>query len=317
MKGKRKNILVPVDFSEASRTTIEQALTIADFIKGSITLLYIVEKGDFLHELFREKSEIKKIEEEAKIKLGELASSYNKTHEANLNHRVAYGKVHAKIIEIAYELEVRYIIMGKNGDFKDEAPGANTMRVIREAKNPVITIVGKEHKLNYHEVLVPIDLTKQTRIQLFNAIAFAHHYNSNLKLISVLSAGIKARKSRIFQKLKKAKKTAEENGINCSVELLRQPTVPAYKLIIDYAHLHKVDLIILMTHQEKYVSDNYIGAFAQHIIGESKIPVLTLTSEAARSPEESVLKPVIDPIGILSGGRPRSTFRARAKKSEA
>jgi hypothetical protein len=55
-----------------------------------------------------------------------------------------------------------------------------------------------------------------------------------------------------------------------------------------------------MTHNEKR-GDNYIGAFAQNLIIESKIPVLSLTAAAGDSENAEAVQKFIDPFGIIFG----------------
>ena len=67
---------------------------------------------------------------------------------------------------------------------------------------------------------------------------------------------------------------------------------------MEYSEKINADLIIIMTHKEKYNFDNYIGAFAHQIINHSKAPVLTITSNAANS-ETSIINQMVDPLGLL------------------
>lgn len=56
---------------------------------------------------------------------------------------------------------------------------------------------------------------------------------------------------------------------------------------------------LVLTHQEGYTYDNYIGAFTHHIINELPIPVISLTASAVTFKMENFLIPILDPLGFL------------------
>jgi hypothetical protein len=58
-------------------------------------------------------------------------------------------------------------------------------------------------------------------------------------------------------------------------------------------------MILLMTHKEGYNYDNYIGAFAHHLINRSSIPVLSLTASATDFNFRELMKSVVDPVGMF------------------
>ena len=69
--------------------------------------------------------------------------------------------------------------------------------------------------------------------------------------------------------------------------------------VLEYAEEIEADMIIVMTHQEGFTYNNYIGAFAHHIINLSKVPVLSLTASANNNDIDHYFKTIVDPIGLL------------------
>ena len=68
---------------------------------------------------------------------------------------------------------------------------------------------------------------------------------------------------------------------------------------LEYAEGVDAGMILLMTHQEGYTYDNYIGAFAHHIMNLSKISILSITSVSKNLDFEPFFKELIDPLGVL------------------
>jgi nucleotide-binding universal stress UspA family protein len=99
--------------------------------------------------------------------------------------------------------------------------------------------------------------------------------------------------------MRSAKMTLEQNGVECEIKIFEKGKKPSYQYVIEYADELDATMILLMTHQEGYNYDNYIGAFAHHLINNSKIPVLSLTSSATNFNFRELFKAVVDPVGIF------------------
>ncbi len=297
MKENRKNILVPIDFQDPSLKALEMAINVVKYVNGTIHLLYVIPKGDFLTEITRSSDELVKITDVAKNKLTEIDEKYP---DIKMITKIERGIIHEKILETAKELKARYIVLGENHQENKNIKilGSTVTQVVSRSSSPVITVKGNHVNLG-KRIIVPLDLSKETRAQVFNAIAFGMQYNASIHLVSVLMGGINLTKSRIYAKLKKAQKTISENGIDCSIKLYNRTEEPPYKKIIQYREEIDADMYLIMTHQESVSKDNYMGAVAHHIINESPIPVISLTTAAAESDKTSVLKKIVDPMGII------------------
>jgi nucleotide-binding universal stress UspA family protein len=125
------------------------------------------------------------------------------------------------------------------------------------------------------------------------------NYGASITLVSSLIGGIDIEQSRIYKKLERAKQTLEENGIECDMKLFERSDIPPFERVLEYSKEIDASLILVMTHEEGYTYDNYIGAFAHHIINHSEVPVLSLTSSATSMNFKHVLKGVVDPFRIL------------------
>lgn len=306
MSTTKKRILLAVDFKDQSLVALEQAIDLARFINASILMLHVIDTSYFLARLFSEQQQYDRLKAEVMTKLNNLASQYA-SFGISFEIRVEEGKIYDKIIEVADEVHARFIVLGKNEtkEGKKNIMGSNATHVISEAHVPVINVGGLK-KSEFKKIVVPLDLTRRTRGQLFSAIAFALHYKSTVHLVSAMIGGGSERKSLIMKKMKAAQKTFAENGIPCTIKLYKKSNDPPYIKVLDYVKEINADLIIVMTHQEERF-ENYIGAFAHHIINEAEVPVMTLTCHAISDRETSELPPLLDPLGIFSEA-PRKKF---------
>ena len=74
--------------------------------------------------------------------------------------------MYEQIIDVAEMLSADLIVMGTNGtpqEVMKRVIGSNAERVVRSAHCPVITIKGKDHKNGCENIILPLDLEKQTK----------------------------------------------------------------------------------------------------------------------------------------------------------
>ncbi len=310
--GKKNKILVAFDFHQQSFIALEQVQSIAQFLKAEIILVYVIEPVDMITQLFRRDATISKVRDKLEKSLKEVCDNTVSATGLKVSYLIGEGKVYDIIGNLADEIKPRFIVMGKNDadDGITKYLGSNATHIIKESKCPVITIKGKEHKLGYKNIVVPLDLTKTTREKVFNAISFGLHYNSTIWLVSVLSGGISFRQSRIYARLKKAQKTIQDNGVPCNIMLYKKSDTPDYEMVLKYSGEIEADLIMIMTHQESGFREHYIGKFAFEIINSSDIPVMTVVP-ATMKPEKKLVKSFVDPFGFFTGFKDNKT-----KKSE-
>ena len=296
-----KKILVPVDFNEPSVQAIYYAGGLARKLNAEILLMNVIYTPGLLAQFFSDNDNLLKINEQAKEKLVDLAEILkDKFSGISVNTGVERGKPYEKILSKSVEWDASMIVLGENhqcGNPEDEL-GTTVYHVTLKSKVPVLTVKGDISGMKDH-IVVPLDLTKKTNEQLSAALYYGLEYGAVIHLVSALVGGIKKTESRIYKKLKEAKDSLELNGVTCKMKLYKRSEVPPFKKILEYAENVDAGMILLMTHQEGFTYDNYIGAFAHHIMNLSKISILSITSVSKNLDFEPFFKELIDPFGVL------------------
>ncbi len=141
-----KNILLPVDGSDASTHAAEEGFKLASALGSSITLLFVVdisvisipdaESGIANIEMIR-----KNFKEQGDKLLGSLTASAREKG-VKVETRMAEGDVHEEIIRAAEEKKVDLIIMGTHGrrGLNRLLLGSVAESVTRRANCPVLLI---------------------------------------------------------------------------------------------------------------------------------------------------------------------------------
>lgn len=284
MPDKQYTLLVPVDFNEQSLVALQQSYNLARLMQYNIVLLYVQEEKDFLNSLFSSEQK-QQIAEDINLKMEELAADVARATAVKVSPIVKKGKVHANILEVAEKYNSRFILMGTNDAVKADDParnmlGSNTSKVIRQSTVPVIAFNGKMHFNGCRSILLPLDLTKDTRQKVTYAISMAKLFGASVKVISVLwEKDSIAVKQQLMVQLNQVQQFITDAGVLCNAQLIetgnsQQALVPA---ILDYARdENDVDLIIIMTQQENRLIEFFIGSAAQQILRQSEVPVMSI-----------------------------------------
>lgn len=279
MSNTVNKIVVPVDFGEQSQIAIEQAAHLAKMISAELTLVYVMESGGFLSR-FVSKGQDEEMRKEIDSKLDELIDKVQKDHGVKCDRVIAHGSVYDKVAEVADMLSAKFIVMGTNGSTgtRKRFIGSNALRIVRESKVPVITIKGKHHRDGCKNIVVPLDLTKETREKVNKAMEFAKMYGADIRIVSVLFTTDEFIVNRLTRQLSQVKAYVEKHSTRCTAEIIKgiKGEESLGQIIVDYANKVEGDLLLIMTQQEQDITDLFIGSAAQEIINKSDIPVLSI-----------------------------------------
>ena len=301
MKKDRKYILVPVDFMEPSKRAAAYAVSLARRLNSEVCLLHIIETSGLISKYFESGNLLVKVTDNAKEQLHELVKELEPLDKSvKMTSRVERGKRYERILHVANELDARMIILGENhqGDEAQKDLGSTVFHVTLKSPVPVLTLKGHAAE-PIESIVVPLDLTQENKKQLYSALVYGLNYNAKIYLVSSLISGVQVKQSLIYKKMRKAKDALEQNGVETEIVILEKDKRPSYQRVLDYSEEINAGMILLMTHKEGYNYDNYIGAFAHHLINRSEIPVLSLTASATDFNFRELIKTMVDPLGIF------------------
>jgi len=286
------HILVPIDFSEQSLIALDQSYNLARLTKADISLLYVLdEEHSNLFSIFgkekKAKKEKGKFKKGIKEKLDKLAKETTAKSGVKVNTKITVGKIYEEIVSVANELNAAFIIMGTNGQhgLKKRFIGSNALRVVKESNCPVITIAGKKHRSGCKVIVLPLDLTEETKEKTGKAIELANYFGSSIKIVSVINT----KDEMIIEKLKSQMKQVEafikKRKVSVTAEFVENSNIVGG--ILKYTKKVKADLILIMTQSEMDWTDMFIGSSAQEIINKSDVPVLSI--HPMDKPESSMI----------------------------
>jgi nucleotide-binding universal stress UspA family protein len=276
-------ILVPVDFEPQSLIALEQSYNLARLLPSEIVLLYVYDPPASIRSLFGASYDadiLKKLEEQ----LAGLSARVQAETGLQVSSILETGQVYSKILETVEKIQAQFIIMGTHS--QPETPGnagvlgANSSRVLRSAKCPVITINARHHFDGCRNILLPLDLTAESRQKVMWAIKIAKIYGAGIKVVSgIWSKNDPDVHSRLKFLAGQVKQFIGQEGIICTAEIVQdvaneRALIPT---VLDYAQQQgDIDLIMIMTQQEAGVIEFFVGSRAQEFVRLSPIPVMSI-----------------------------------------
>lgn len=286
MKNIYNTILVPTDFQERSLAALEESFNLAKMTGLEITLFHAIRDNKNLFSSFggeRSKSMRKEYEDQVRDQLQQIAADASKRSGIQVNAVVSHGKPHDKVLKGAHLLHSKFIVQGFNSEKTNSEStqiGTNALRVIKKAECPVITVKNEHSQDGCRSILLPLDLTQETRQKVSHAIEVAKMFGSTIKVVSIYwSTGSKEVFKKLEHQMSQVKSFIKKSGISCSAEIIERKgsSKTLAPLIINYANEQKdIDLIMIMTQREAGLFDLFLGSSAQYVISHSTVPVMTI-----------------------------------------
>lgn len=261
----KKKLLVPYDFTEVADSAVEHASVTAKAVDAEVHVLHVVSKKEGI--------------KEAKEKLDaaiEKAKSVSRVQGIEIVGHVRVGNIFDDIADVSLELGAELIFMGTHGAHGwQHITGSHALKVITSSPTPFVIVQESKIDINgYNDIVVPLDLEKETKQKLTLVANMAKYFNSRVHVIipeetdEFLRHTIKA--NIIF-----ANKFFGDRGIQCTTTLA--PSSGFEKEVVKHAIKVNGDLIAIMNTQKNQILGAWGSNHEQYIISnEAKIPALVL-----------------------------------------
>jgi len=261
----KKKFIVPFDFTDVAESAIEHALITAQVIGAEVHILHVVSKKESISE--------------AKEKLGvavEKAKNSTKSVGVDIVSHVRVGNIFDDIGEFALEIGAELIFMGTHGPHGwQHITGSHALKVVTNSPTPFIIV--QEDRISesgYDDIIVPLDLHKETKQKLTLVANMAKYFNSRVHVIipdesdEFLQHTVKA--NIIF-----ANKFFGERNIEVTTTLA--PAKDFDKEVVNHAVKVNADLIAIMNIQKNQLLGVFGASHEQYMItNDAKIPVLVV-----------------------------------------
>ncbi len=266
---KNKTFIVPHDFTDTANNALNHAITTAAQVGAQVYVLHVVPK----------EKQIK----EAEQKLQAVLQSF--VTEVNLIPMVRVGNIFEDIGDFASEHHAELIFMGTHGAHGwQHLTGSNALKVVTHSTVPFIIVQDKGiNESGYDDIVVPLDLNKETKQKLAVVADLATYFKSRVHVITPDETDEFLR-HKVSANIQFAKKFFLERNIEMTVTLA--PVSGFDKEIVKHAIHVNADLIAIMNLNKNNLFGVITANYEQYIItNDAEIPTL-------------IVNPVDSPYGM-------------------
>ncbi len=260
-----RSILIPVDFSKQSLISIQQSYNLAKYTKSKLILMHTHPDNTYkkdLHDLAAKTSQESGLHVMALNASGDL---YNQTD-------LKAKEMDCSLIVVGLDTQIR---------FRSFFGGSNVSKFLKNAPCPVMTMRSVDNRNACKNIIMPIDLSPETREKVPIVAQIAHYYGADIKIISVFNPNDEKHENELLPYLNQVKKYIKEKGLNCTNKSI--PSVHVTETIIEYANKNNGDLIIQMNKRELNIGEMFGKGLSLRIVEGSNIPVLTINPMVRQS----------------------------------
>jgi nucleotide-binding universal stress UspA family protein len=202
--------------------------------------------------------------------------------QGKINVILRKGKVYSEVAFVARMIEADIVFAGTHGvsGFEQYWIGSNAYRIVTYSPCPVITLRGDfEISDSIKNILLPIDSTPETKQKLPFAAQLASVFDATIHLAVLYNSPISVIRNRIKSYTDEAVKLLQQQNISFVVEELEAENIVS--CLLNYAESSSADMVVSMTEQGGTSGGMFLGPYAQQLINNSFIPVLSLQSQSS------------------------------------
>ncbi len=276
MEAQKSHLLVPIDYSDKSIFGLKYAVKLNKTLNGKITFINVI-KGvdpiwsDFFTDVERDIL-LKKLQDHMRNFVHKSAD----IDDSQFDCLIAKGKLCDTIMQTAKSLNASAIIMGTShaDNIKKLIIGTNALRVVSEAQCPVITIKCEPKDSDIKRIILPLDISKETREKVVDAVDIAKKLNAEIMVVSAYTFNDELLYKKLRQQQDQVVNYITERGIKCTGNLFK--TDDQVDGVLDFIDSNNGDMVIITTHQQLEIVTSFLGSFAKSIVSKAKVPVMSI-----------------------------------------
>jgi nucleotide-binding universal stress UspA family protein len=258
-------ILVPLDFTNITETSLKYAIGAAKTLNTGIALLHIVDKENQ--------------KPEAEDRLNAIIYKYEGTG-VKFKSYTKTGNIFDGIGEAAEELNAGLIFMGTHGMKGFQfLTGSRALKVVTNSATPfVITQDRLPKDDNIDSIVMPVDLGKEDKQILTMVIRAAQTFHAKVHLF-VARRKDEFHENAVKRNLSFTKKYLSEHNVEYTTTSANSPDDFDAQLI-RFSDSIDADIISIINHREDGYKNLFGNNFDQNIItNKAKIPVMVMNAK--------------------------------------
>ncbi len=255
----KKTFIVPHDFTPIADNALDHAIRTAAPLGAQVYVLHVVSKEKSLSE--------------AEENLDQIIKKFDHLG-VDLIPSVRLGSIFEDIGDFAKEHHAELIFMGTHGAHGwQHITGSHALKVVTNSDVPFIIVQDKKIKLDgFKNIVVPMDLHKETKQKLAMVSSLATYFNSKVHVVTPDETD-EFLKHHVQANIQFAKRFFAERNVEMESAII--PNSGFDKGVVKYAVSIDADLIAIMNLNRSNFLSAITANYEQYIItNDAKIPAL-------------------------------------------
>lgn len=266
------HIIVPIDFSKESLKGLDLAILLSCKKECIIQMVYVQKKsldynpGSKEEEYKFAEKEFKKIQENYKDKIPD---------QVELKYIIKSGRIYREVVNQVESFKDSFVVTSTHGasGFEKFFIGSNAFKIISATSKPVVTIRENILLTKISKIVLPIDISADSRQKLTFTAEIAKWFNAEIHVVTITSLNTDDINKKLSAYSNQVCEYLKNQGIKYSTA-----SIVGYNLtdlIIDYSENIKADLISIMSEQSadgKFI----MGTAVQQMLNKASLPVLSI-----------------------------------------
>jgi len=283
------HILVPLDFSNTSRSALRYAVLLALKFNAKLTVAHIVPSFSAFNYAFPGDTDDfdRKVFAEAQKQLrGEIPEAYR--DRLRTQAIVKSGDVRDELLKIIQDEVVDLLVMGTHGRRSPQRfiLGSTTESLLRQVSVPVLTVSGKSEvasdspfEIPFRRIIYATDLGEANAAGLRYSVALARAFGAQLTTMHAMNLrdGVALEEADVHAvlmgRLHKALSREHHEGLSIATEVRKG--VP-HREILKFAEESNADLTVINLQSKGLLERAVLGSTAERVIRASSVPVLSI-----------------------------------------
>ena len=267
-----KNIIVPIDFSDESIHGLKLALIFTQRQYTNIQMVYVQKKSSDYNSpgYFEEEHRW------AETKFKALVHKYSDhlENDSKLRYIIKAGKIYREIVNQVESYKEGMVVASTHGasGFEEFFLGSNAFKIIEATTKPVVIIRKNQIPSTIKKIVMPIDVTVDTRQKVPYTVELAQLFGAEIHVITITTSKSKKIVNRLAAYSKQVTNYLDAKKVPYKAKTLFGEALA--DLIVVYADSVEADLIAIMKEQTK----NIFGNLTHQILNRATTPVLCITA---------------------------------------
>jgi nucleotide-binding universal stress UspA family protein len=253
-------ILIPIDFSKQSLSAIKHSYNLGRHANCKLVIMHV----------YKSESEINKAELDAIVK--QTATESGLTVEGIMEK----GDIFERTDKIAEKIGASLIVAGLDAHikFRSFMSQSTASKFIKNAPCPVLTIRGTAYNPECKNILMPFDLSPESREKVPAVIQLAQYFKAEIRIVSVFDPADQKYENKLLPYMSQVKKFIKQKNLQCTNKSI--PAKDVAESIVDYANKNSCDIIVQMNIKDTSFGEMFSGTMSQKMVDISNVPVLTI-----------------------------------------